>query len=166
MNNVVFNGRLCTIPKIRIFQIDGNSVSMCVFTIAVADGIFDAKESEGIYSDGNVDFFECVAFNDAAQMINSNFVKGSKIICRGKLKNHYFEDTNRTRHFTQVFVAEQVEFGDTEAVFSKYAGKKKPMELSVLSDMREIHEVYKKICDRGFVCVDEDDYYRIAMANT
>lgn len=37
MNSVIVSGRICTIPKIKLLQIEGKSVSMCVFTIAVAE---------------------------------------------------------------------------------------------------------------------------------
>lgn len=37
MNSVVLSGRICTVPKIKLLQIEGKSVSMCVFTIAVAE---------------------------------------------------------------------------------------------------------------------------------
>lgn len=163
MNNVVMGGRVCTIPKIRVLQLGTTSVSICTFTIAVVDAKFSfQKENE--YQGENVDYFECITFNEAASIVNRNFVKGSKIICSGKLKNHHFEDANQTKHFTQVFVVSNVEFGDTEAVFKKYSDKKS-VELSIVSDLREIDILYKKVCDYGYLCIDEDDYYKIAMSN-
>lgn len=162
MNSVVLSGRVCTIPKIKLLQVADKPVSMCVFTIAVADGVF-AADNQALLDESNIDYFECVAFDEAAIMINANFVKGSKIICRGRMKNHVFDDVNGTKHFTNVFLAEQVEFGDTTAAFEKGGGKKKSIELSVVSDLKMIFNTYKKVCENGFLCIDEEDYYKIAM---
>ena len=101
MNSVVLSGRVCTIPKIKLLQVADKPVSMCVFTIAVADGVF-AADNQALLDESNIDYFECVAFDEAAIMINANFVKGSKIICRGRMKNHVFDDVNGTKHFTNV----------------------------------------------------------------
>lgn len=165
MNNMILGGRVCSIPKIKVLQLEDQSISICTFTLAVVDGVFELNGNEGVYSDGKVDFFQCIAFGNSAQMINANFIKGSKIICKGKMKNHFFEDTNRTKHFTQALVVDQAEFGDTEAVFSKYSGRKKPMELSIVSDLKEICKLYESICSKGFLCIDEDEYYKIAISN-
>lgn len=162
MNSVVLSGRVCTIPKIKLLQVADKPVSMCIFTIAVVDGVFAANDSE-LLDESNIDYFECVAFGEAAIMINANFVKGSKIICKGKMKNHVFDDVNGTKHFTNVFLAEQAEFGDTAAAFEKGGGKKKSIELSVVSDLKMIFNTYKKVCENGFLCIDEEDYYKIAM---
>ena len=163
MNNMILSGRICTIPKIKLLQLEGKSVSMCVFTISVAEmlgeNVDSASESPGH------DFFECVAFENSARLINSNFVKGSKIICRGKMRNHIFADANQTKHFTQVFVIEQVEYGDTESVFDKNSTKGKPLELIIAADMKEVMKLYNKVCENGFLCIDEEDYYRVAMSN-
>ena len=98
-------------------------------------------------------------------MISNNFVKGSKIVCRGKMKNHRFEDANRTIHFTNIFLTQCVEFGDTDSVIRKASGKKRPIEMSVVADLKELEELYKKVCESGFLCLNESDYYNIAMRN-
>lgn len=163
MNSVILSGRICTIPKIKLLQIEGKSVSMCVFTIAVAEMRCEFDNTDS--GKNRYDYFECVAFENAARLINSNFVKGSKIVCRGKMRNHIFADANQTKHFTQVFIIEQAEYGDTETVFDKNNSKKKSLELVIAADMKEISELYCKICENGFLCIDEEDYYRIAMSN-
>ena len=165
MNNVVMGGRICTIPKIRVLHLGGTSVSICTFTIAIADTKFDFQNMNDKYSESSVDYIECITFNDVASMVNQNFVKGSKIICSGKLKNHYFEDANCTKHFTQVFLVSCAEFGDTEAVFNKYSEKKKKAEMSIVSDLKEIDDLFKEVCSHGYLCVDEDDYFKLAMNN-
>mgnify|MGYP000046136240 CR=1 FL=1 len=64
------------------------------------------------------------------------------------MKNHIFNDVNGTKHFTNVFVVEQAEFGDTDAAFEK--GRKKSIELSVVSDLQMLFNTYKKVCENGF----------------
>ena len=159
MNMTVLSGRVCTIPKKKLLQIEEQQVSICLFTVAFVDGVFATQDYK--MEETNIDYFECVAFGEAAIMINANFVKGSKIICKGRMKNHIFNDVNGTKHFTNVFVVEQAEFGDTDAAFEK--GRKKSIELSVVSDLQMLFNTYKKVCENGFLCIDEEEYYKIAM---
>lgn len=163
MNLTILSGRVCTVPKLKLLQIEDKSVAMCIFTVAVVDGVFAAPDDVIPMETNNIDYFECVSFCEAATIINANFVKGSKIVCRGRMKNHIFNDANDTKHFTNVFLIEQAEFGDTAAVFEKGGGKNKSIELSVVSDLKTIYDTYKKICENGFLCIDEEEYYKIAM---
>ena len=144
MNMTVLSGRVCTIPKIKLLQIEEQQVSICLFTVAIVDGVFATQDYK--MEETNIDYFECVAFGEAAIMINANFVKGSKIICKGRMKNHIFNDVNGTKHFTNVFVV-----------------RKKSIELSVVSDLQMLFNTYKKVCENGFLCIDEEEYYKIAM---
>ena len=164
MNLSVFSGRLCTVPKLSVIQLEDSAICACKYTIAVCDGLTDYNEEEH-YDANDVDFFECIAFEEAAQMINNSFVKGSKILCRGKMKNHRFEDANRTTHFTNIFLTQCAEFGDTDSGIRKTSGKKRPIEMSVVADLKQLEYLYKKVCESGFLCLDESDYYNIAMMN-
>ena len=164
MNISVLAGRLCTVPQLSIISLEGKTVCACKFVIAVCDGIFDYEDDVKKRSiDEKADFFQCVAFVKAASMINGNFMKGSKIICTGDFRNHKFEDANGTKHFTNIFLVHQAEFGDTEAVIKKFMGKKKSPEMTIISDLRELENAYESACNEGFLCLDENDYYKIAM---
>jgi hypothetical protein len=166
MNVSILSGRICTVPTLSLIEFEGKQVCVCKYVIAVCNGIYDYTENNAnLFTDANVDFFECIAFESAARMINRNFAKGSKIICRGKMRNHRFEDANMTKHFTNIFLTEGVEYGDTEAVMGKYTGKKKQLEISIASDLKELDDLFVKICQEGFLCVDESDYYNIAIMN-
>lgn len=164
MNNSIVCGRIMTVPKLSLIQLDGRSIYACKIVIAVNDGAYEYSDATE-YKENKVDFFECVAFESAAKMINSHFVKGSKIICMGKFKNHIFEDVNKTKHFTNILLIQQVEYGDTQAMLSKYTSKKKASDISIVSDLKELDDIFDSICKYGFLCVDEDDYYNIAMMN-
>lgn len=161
MNNVTLSGRVCNVPKIRVLKINGKNISICNFTIAIMEGL----PENGMYSSSNTDFIECVCFNSEALAINANFIKGSKITCIGKIKNHFFEDSNRTKHFTNILVLSQVEFGDTASAFDKNVDKKKAVDLSISSNITDVLALYESVCDNGYLCIDEDEYYRIAMEN-
>lgn len=164
MNISMLAGRLCTVPQLSLIPLEEKTVCACKFVIAVCDGIFDYEDETQTQSmDEKVDFFQCVTFDNAASMINGNFMKGSKIICAGKFCNHKFEDVNGTKHFTNIFLVHQAEFGDTEAVIKKFTGKKKSSEMTIISDLRELETAYEKVCNEGFLCLDENDYYKIAM---
>jgi single-stranded DNA-binding protein len=110
----------------------------------------------------NVDFFECISFGAVASMINGSFVKGCKVILTGKFKNYCFYDCNKTRHFTQVFVISRIENGDTASSFEKNVGSKS-MEKTIEADLKDIYDSFDEVVKSGFVCVDEDDYYRLAF---
>lgn len=161
MNNVTISGRICNVPKIRILKLHQSTVTICNFTVASMDGIAD----DGDHTLSNTDFFECICFNKEALMVNANFIKGSKISCAGKIKNFHFEDGNQTKHFTQILVLTQVEFGDSATAFDKNVDKKKSLDLSINSNLSEILELYDSVVDNGYLCIDEDEYYRIAMGN-
>lgn len=99
----------------------------------------------------NVDFFECVAFGHAARQLGRPLLKGTKVVVRGQMRNFMFYDANNTAHFTNIVVAEQVEYRDLNN-----------NDLSVMADLKENDIIFNKICSEGFLCVDEDDYYRLA----
>jgi len=160
MNISMVSGRLVTIPKINIIQLGNESIALCCFTIAAIDGVF--CETTKDLENENVDFFECVAFNECAKSIAENFIKGSKIICRGRMKNHNFTDYNGTKHFTQVFVIESIEPGDTESSLKKVTSKPKRVDLNVISDIKDIYYIFSNVCENGYLCIDENDYYKLA----
>ena len=80
------------------------------------------------------------------------------------IKNHFHEDCNGTKHFTQILVLSQVEYADSTSAFDKNADKRKAMDLSIHSNLDDVLAVYKMIVSHGYLCLDEDEYYRIAMS--
>lgn len=164
MNMTMVAGRLCTVPKIKLLQLNEKTIRVCKLAVAVINERFDLEDEAGL-TEENVDFFQCIAFGSAAKMISDNFAKGSKIILYGKMKNHRFKDANTAKHFTNVLLIEKAEFGDTKAAVCKFSGKKKYTDLSVMSDLKELYDLYDKVCMNGFLCIDEDDYYSIATSN-
>lgn len=155
MNIVVLNGRLFTLPKISFMQIsDSKNIMVCKFVLSVKE---QKIQYEPINEEDNcikehIDFFECIAFEETANLLNhQHFCKGEKIIIRGQVKNFIFNDANRTPHFTNIIVVEQVEYGDADSI-----------DISIAADLERTDAIFKEICKAGFLCVDEDDYYKIA----
>lgn len=161
MNQIMISGRVFNIPKLRIIQIDGRRLTVCNFTVAVTNGI----EENDDYKASNIDFFECICFDEAAMQINANFMKGSKITCSGSVKNHFFEDANKTRHFTNVLLLSYVEFGDTASAFYISTNKKKQTDKAIILSYDKIAALFDLMCEKGYLCIDEDEYYRLAMNN-
>lgn len=159
MNVVTISGRICNVPKLRVLKIKEQTITICNFTLASMDGIAEADDHNVF----NTDFIECVCFNSEALALNANFIKGSKINCIGKIKNHFHEDSNRTKHSSHVLILSQVEFGDSLSAFSKNSDKKKSLDYSITSNFSDILSLYNTVCDNGYLCIDEDEYYRIAM---
>ena len=154
MNIVVLNGSLYTFPRISFLQIAEKSIMACKFVICVKNFKSENKETpteEHGSEKENVDFFECVAFEHAAKLLNRPLVKGAKIIVQGQMRNFAFEDVNKTPHFTNIVVVEQVQYSDSNHT-----------DLSVVADLKETDIIFSKICNAGFLCIDEDDYYKIA----
>jgi single-stranded DNA-binding protein len=162
MNNAVLGGRICTVPKIRLIRLSDKSINVCSFVLAVVDGVYDAGDGKAL-ENKNLDFFECISFADVATMINNNFVKGCKILLSGKFKNFCFADCNKTRHFTQVYVIDHVEFGDTESAFKKDRGNNRTVECMIEANLKDVFNAYSDVVASGFLCVDEEDYYRLAF---
>lgn len=164
MNSIVFSGRICAVPKFCIINLGDEAVAVCKYVVGVCEsGLdYDVDIVKDIYSESKVDFFECLAVKKTAQMINDNFVKGSKILLRGRLKNYRFEDSNSTKHFTNIILTEQAEFGDTESAFNKIVRKNKSADLAIVSDLREVESIYERLCEDGLLCIDENDYYYLA----
>ena len=55
MNMTVLSGRVCTIPKIKLLQIEEQQVSICLFTVAIVDGVFATQDYK--MEETNIDYF-------------------------------------------------------------------------------------------------------------
>lgn len=154
----ILNGRLCTIPKLSIIQIEEEQICVCKFVLGVTDHFVDQTVDQ---SKDDIDFFECIVFEQAAKMINDNFVRGSKIVVKGKMKNVIFEDNNFTTHCTNVLLVEQAEPGDSRMDLDTMSHRK-TLDLSIVSELKRLEQCYRNIRERGFLCIDEDHYYDIA----
>lgn len=158
MNYSIFSGRVATVPKVAIVQTkDDEQIFVCTFVISVPEytDLSDGKK---------YNFYECIAFNETAQKIHKHFTKTAKVLTFGKMVNHTFKDINNTPHFTNILLIQNIEFGDTESAINRMNLDTKLPDFTVLSDLKEMDAAYKKICENGFLCIDENDYYNIASS--
>lgn len=160
MNIFSISGRVWKVPKTRIININGKSITVCNFTVAIID---DTCE-KGVDDDKYVDFVECICFNDLALSFSERFVKGSKILCSGRLKNHFFEDYNRTKHFTQILLVSFFEFGDSSKSLVGNVDPEQSSDSCFLPEVNNVLNLYSLLCEHGYLCIDEEDYYSIAMS--
>lgn len=161
MNYTITSGRMCMVPVVSILplKVDGKieQLFVCKFVIAVPDGASTDKK--------RYNFFECVAFEQTAKKINDSFPKGAKVVMMGKLVNHMFKDANNTPHFTNILLVEHVEFGDTESAINKMNLDVKLPDFAAFADLEQMENAFNAVCEQGFLCIDENDYYNIASSN-
>lgn len=146
MNYGVFAGRIATVPSVSIIPFgDSGNAFACKFVICTCDSGGESTKGE---------FFECVAFEDAARSVRDEFRKGDPIIAAGKIRNFAFKDANGTHHFTQVVLAEHVEHADSSAAHGK---------APIISEIAEMDKLFSEVCSLGFLCVEEKDYAELAI---
>ena len=165
MNCFLTSGRMITEPTSTFIRISNDKeifiVKFCIAT--TADFMFlNAKEAE---KTTKYDFFQCVAFEDVAKNIVTYFDRGTKITMQSMVKNFPFKDSNGTPHLTQILLLNQVEYDDNAAQSFKLAPRKKNMDKVMVSELERIDALYKKVCDEGFLCINESDYYNMAISN-
>lgn len=141
MNKCELEGQVYTVPSVKLLRMKHGTISVCKYVLAVNDdNSFDSSNPNN-----RVDFIECVAFGECADIMQNKYEKGTTAKVIGKMKNHRFEDINKTIHFTNVFLTEQVE----NFICPK-------------DDSLKYEDLFQKICDEGFLCIDEADYYHLA----
>ena len=162
MNYIFLTGVVCSVPKVTLVPMTGREpVYTCKLVVASLE-----INSETGKKDYN--FFECIAFEDTAKKINDCYYKGAKINLFGRVRNFRFKDNNNSPHFTQIVLVEHVDFGESKS--SQKNGKEKTKDgmiydFPIIADLKEMNDLFEKICDAGFLCVDERDYFNIASDN-
>jgi len=163
MNLQILNGRLCTEPKMSIFQLWEQDIVICRFVIGITPGTYEQDAKDNISN--QFDYFQCITFGASARRIKNEFFKGCKVVVVGKAKNYQFEDVNKTAHFTNIVLVDQIECGDTISAINPTTGRKSFADMLTISNFKEMERDFQIMCDKGFLCVDEDDYYKIATMN-
>ena len=102
MNKVILVGNLTKDPDVRATQ-SGKSVARV--GIAVNQGYGDKQ---------NTDFFNLIAWEKTADLMNKYLHKGSKILVEGRLKNNNYEDNKGVKHYAVDVIVETFEFMDSK----------------------------------------------------
>lgn len=104
-NSVGFIGRLTRDPELKTA---GGDNRVCNFTLA-RNRISKNKDHP------EVDFIDCVAWNQTADFLNKYFFKGNRVGVSGELRTRSYEDTNGVkRKVTEIFV-NSLEFIDNKS---------------------------------------------------
>lgn len=163
MNKVIESGRMIADPEITFVPIGNNTMFVSRFCIMVKEDSFSNDDQP---EDELIDYFECIAFDDAAKKIVDCFCRGTKIILSGILKNHLFEDSNGTKHYTNIILVSDAEFGDTPSAKMRVVGKNaNDPDKNICVDLRQAEEKFRILCENGFLAINEDDYFDIAIRN-
>ncbi len=118
LNVVVVCGNLTRDPELR-FTPSGTPV--CNFGLAVNEYKKDGKQ--------DVNFFNCVAWNKAAELVNEHLNKGSGALIQGKLQQRSWEKEDGTKMNAVEIVAFNVQF------LPKGQGNGKPAEKATEVDL-------------------------------
>lgn len=145
MNMIKLKGMILDHIKVSIVKLEGTEVLVGKFVI----GYRDEKTN-------SVECFECIAFDDVARDVRNSFKIKSKITVEGILKNFKFEDANYTRHYTNVICVSSVAKDISDITETELNDAE--VDMSVL-----LH--YKELCENGYLCINEDDYYDIVTSN-
>ena len=154
-NSTILNGILVSVPKVSIVDLGLGEKKIFVAKFVV--GCYDEEHHSS-------EFFECLACGNTARILQSEYKKNAEITVFGRLKNFIFKDFNQTGHYTNVILAEQIGDGVHEYEM---------VEKEIDKETRELYEEYSgylndcyhKLCENGYLCVDEDDYYDILFSN-
>lgn len=159
MTKTMMCGKIVTVPTLSFMSLDGNKqVYVCKFVICSYDGV----DFEG---EPQFNFFEAMAFEDTAKEIAEKYKQGVKVSVFGKMVNHVFKDANYTSHYTNILLVSDIEYADAvNVVYTKSLAKKNP-EDPVEAEIKQMNSLFSRICKNGFLCIDENDYYKIASNN-
>lgn len=160
MNCFFVSGRVVTEPTSAFLKNELFIVKFCISSSADYMALKSKEAEETHYN-----FFQCVAFDDVAKQIVKYFDKGTKVSVQAVVENFPFKDSNGTPHFTNVLLVNQIEYNDNAAQSFKIAPRKKNMDKVMVSELDRIDSLYKEVCEKGFLCINESDYYNMAISN-
>ena len=104
LNHIVIMGRLTRDPELRRTS-TGRAVA--AFSVAV-ERDFPNKET----GEREVDFINCVAWQQTGEFVSKWFTKGSMIVVSGRLQMRNWTDKDGNKRVTAEIVADDVYFGE------------------------------------------------------
>lgn len=114
MNKVIMMGRLTRDPEIRWSQ-GANSTAIARFSLAV-----DRKwKREG---EPDADFFNCIAFNKIAEVVEKCLRKGTKILISGRIQNDNYTNKEGQKVYAVQVIVDELEFAESKNAASGNGG--------------------------------------------
>ena len=106
---VIGIGRLVADPEIRYTELkDGKQYCIANYRLAAT------KKRKAKDDSSSTDFFTCVSFGKAAEVIGLYLKKGSRIMINGTLDNNNYTDKNGQKVYQTRIIVEEIEFADTK----------------------------------------------------
>jgi len=88
MNYVALKGNVTRDPEIKVLNINGKSVTVCNFTLAVSRKF---KKANGD-TEQDTTFVSCEVWDTGAEILGKYVVKGDPLLIEGTLKTESWED--------------------------------------------------------------------------
>lgn len=105
LNTITLMGRFVRDPELRR---TGNGTAVTSFSIACdRDYAVNGKDKE-------VDFFECVAWRNTAEMISKHFSKGRMAVITGRLQNRPWTDKEGNKRIQAEVLVGSIYFADSK----------------------------------------------------
>lgn len=101
INKFIGVGRLSKDPELRATT---TGTTVCNFTIAIQRRF---QNSQGEY---DADFLNCIAFNKAAELVNTWFKKGDWIGVVGSVQTRTYDDSSGKRNWITEIIVNEVSF--------------------------------------------------------
>ena len=101
MNEIILVGRFTKAPELSQTK---NGTIYCDFAIAVSRAVKDADGNRG------VDFFNCRAWKNRADAICKYCYKGHKVLVKGEMQSHEYEDKEGNRRTAWTVLVNEFEF--------------------------------------------------------
>lgn len=97
MNVIIIKGRLVRDPELRRTQ---SGKAVCSISVAV----------NRPFAKDEVDYIDCVFWEQRAEFVSKYFVKGREILVRGSLQSRPYEDKNGNKRTAWEIKADDAEF--------------------------------------------------------
>lgn len=164
MNCFFVTGMIITEPSSTFLRTKSSEeLFMVKFCLSVANQYLNLEKKDD--SAPKYNFFQCVAFGDVGKKIVECYVKGIRVSLQALIHNFLFKDSNGTPHFTDVLLVNQIECVDDSNAIFKIASKRKSINKVLVDEISSIEKEFEEVCELGFLCINENDYYNIAISN-
>jgi len=101
MNKVILRGNLARDPEVKVLDLNGRSVTVANFTIAVSR-FFKKANGE---RDKDTTFIACEAWDTGAETLGKYCVKGDPLLIEGSIKTENWEKDGQKMSRTKVRVS-------------------------------------------------------------
>ena len=125
LNNITIMGRLTRDPELRTTQ---NGTPVSSFTLAV----------DRDYQKGVADFFNCTAWRQTGEFVNTHFSKGQLAVVNGSMQSRSWTDKNGNKRLEWEVNVENVYFGEKKQATASPTADVSAADFEELPDDEEL----------------------------